>query len=126
MAPLNLEDASPEFILFVIALTFFVGCMFVDSLVVLLILTPIFMPIVDAAGIDPILVGVMVTLQMAIGSAAPFPVVTSLPQLRFSRHHLYGSHPRNTAVFPTHLDINVCVADFLPSIALLPRDILFN
>ncbi|MCZ8486504.1 TRAP transporter large permease subunit [Vibrio lentus] len=42
-----------------------------DSLVVLLILTPIFMPIVDAAGIDPILVGVMVTLQMAIGSATP-------------------------------------------------------
>ena len=38
---------------------------------VILILTPIFHPIAEAAGIDPVLVGIAVTLQVAIGSATP-------------------------------------------------------
>ena len=45
--------------------------MFVDPIVVVLILTPIFMPLVNAAGIDPVLVGAIVTLQLAIGSCTP-------------------------------------------------------
>jgi tripartite ATP-independent transporter DctM subunit len=71
IAALGLTDAGPYTILFAICVAFFVGCMFVDSIVVTLILTPIFMPLVLAAGIDPILVGALVTLQMAIGSATP-------------------------------------------------------
>ena len=71
IAALGLADAGPYTILFAICLAFFIGCMFVDSIVVTLILTPIFMPLVLAAGIDPILVGALVTLQMAIGSATP-------------------------------------------------------
>ncbi|MBN2702494.1 MAG: TRAP transporter large permease [Methylothermaceae bacterium] len=62
---------SPYFILGLIAVSFFVGCMFVDPIVVILILTPIFAPAVKAAGIDPVLVGTIVTLQAAIGSATP-------------------------------------------------------
>lgn len=71
IAGLGLADAGPYTILFAICVAFFVGCMFVDSIVVTLILTPIFMPLVLAAGIDPVLVGALVTLQMAIGSATP-------------------------------------------------------
>lgn len=54
-----------------ISVAFFVGCMFVDPIVVILILAPIFAPIIDGANIDPVLVGVIVTLQVAIGSATP-------------------------------------------------------
>ncbi|MCE3027740.1 TRAP transporter large permease [Salinicola sp. DM10] len=54
-----------------IAAAFFVGCMFVDPIVVILILVPIFKPLVQSAGLDPIHVGVIVTLQAAIGSATP-------------------------------------------------------
>ncbi|CAM5397876.1 TRAP transporter large permease [Thauera mechernichensis] len=68
---LGLADAGPYTIIFAICVAFFVGCMFVDSIVVTLILTPIFMPLVLAAGIDPVLIGTLVTLQMAIGSATP-------------------------------------------------------
>jgi len=45
--------------------------MFVDPIVVILILTPLFKPAVEIAGLDPIHVGVIVTLQAAIGSATP-------------------------------------------------------
>ncbi|WP_144821156.1 TRAP transporter large permease [Marinobacter piscensis] len=57
--------------LLLIALAFFVGCMFVDPIVVILILVPIFKPLVVSTGLDPIHVGVIVTLQAAIGSATP-------------------------------------------------------
>ena len=54
-----------------ITVAFFVGCMFVDPIVVILILGPIFHPIAVDAGIDPVLVGIVATLQVAIGSATP-------------------------------------------------------
>jgi tripartite ATP-independent transporter DctM subunit len=57
--------------LMLIAVSFFVGCMFVDPIVVILILVPIFKPLVMATGLDPVHVGVIVTLQAAIGSATP-------------------------------------------------------
>lgn len=55
----------------VIAAAFFVGCMFVDPIVVILILTPLFAPLVESTGLDPVHVGVIVVLQAAIGSATP-------------------------------------------------------
>lgn len=71
IASLGLADAGPYMIMAVIMIAFFIGCMFVDPIVVTLVLTPIFMPLVHMAGIDPVLIGAMVTLQMAIGSCTP-------------------------------------------------------
>lgn len=58
-------------ILIMVTIFFFIGCMFVDSLVVIIILSPIFFPIAMAAGIDPIHLGIIITLQAAIGSVSP-------------------------------------------------------
>jgi tripartite ATP-independent transporter DctM subunit len=68
---LGLDEASAIMVLVAISIAFFVGCMFVDPIVVILVLVPIFAPIVESAGIDPVLVGVIITLQVAIGSATP-------------------------------------------------------
>lgn len=125
LAPLNLEDASPEYILLIIALSFFIGCMFVDSLVVLLILTPIFMPIVDAANIDPILVGVMVTLQMAIGSATP-PFGCDIFTAIAIFNKPYLAVIRGTLPFFLLLALMSALLIYFPGIALLPRDMAFN
>ncbi|PWG62035.1 TRAP transporter large permease [Spiribacter halobius] len=57
--------------LLVIAAAFFIGCMFVDPIVVILVLVPLFKPLVDQANLDPTHVGVIVVLQAAIGSATP-------------------------------------------------------
>jgi C4-dicarboxylate transporter, DctM subunit len=64
-------DPSALKVLIIVTIFFFVGCMFVDSLVVIIILTPIFFPIAVAAGIHPIHLGIIVTLQAAIGSVTP-------------------------------------------------------
>ena len=62
---------SQVLVLSLIAVSFFIGCMFVDPIVVILILTPLFKPAVAAAGLDPVHVGIIVALQAAIGSATP-------------------------------------------------------
>ncbi len=62
---------SQTLALLLIATAFFIGCMFVDPIVVILILVPIFKPLIQSTGLDPIHVGVIVTLQAAIGSATP-------------------------------------------------------
>ena len=58
-------------ILVVINVIFFIGCMFVDSLVLITVVTPIFFPIAMQAGIDPVLLGIIITMQSAIGCATP-------------------------------------------------------
>ncbi len=71
IASIGLDEAGPIMTLVAINIAFFIGCMFVDSVVVILILVPIFAPLVKAAGLDPVLVGVLITLQVAIGAATP-------------------------------------------------------
>jgi tripartite ATP-independent transporter DctM subunit len=67
----GIADMGPIGVLFVISIAFFIGCMFVDPIVVILILVPIFAPVVTSVGLDPVLVGTIITLQVAIGSATP-------------------------------------------------------
>jgi tripartite ATP-independent transporter DctM subunit len=64
-------DSGYWTIMLTVSIAYFIGCMFVDPIVVILILTPIFHPVAAAAGIDPVLIGVVVTMQVAIGSATP-------------------------------------------------------
>ncbi|MEX2631172.1 MAG: TRAP transporter large permease [Tistlia sp.] len=71
LGSIGLDQAGPYMVLVAISIAFFVGCMFVDPIVVILVLVPIFAPIVDASGLDPVLVGIIITLQVAIGSATP-------------------------------------------------------
>lgn len=68
---IGLAEMSATGVLITISIAFFIGCMFVDPIVVILILVPIFAPVVESTGLDPILVGTIVTLQAAIGSATP-------------------------------------------------------
>ncbi|MBN3561883.1 TRAP transporter large permease [Aliamphritea spongicola] len=125
LAPLNLEDASKEYVLFVIALAFFVGCMFVDSLVVLVILTPIFVPIIGDVGLDPVLVGVMITLQMAIGSATP-PFGCDIFTAIAIFNKPYLEVIRGTLPFILILFLMSALLIFFPEIALLLRDLAFG
>ena len=107
-----------------ISVAFFVGCMFVDPIVVILILTPIFHPIAVAAGIDPVLVGVIVTLQVAIGSATPpFGCDIFTAMAIFRRPYL--EIIRGTPPFIFILLLSAVVLIAFPSITLFLRDLAF-
>src|SRR5699024_11654021 len=64
-------DPSQILVLLIMSLFFIVACMFVDSLVAIAILTPIFFPIATEVGADPVYIGVIITLQAAIGAVTP-------------------------------------------------------
>jgi C4-dicarboxylate transporter, DctM subunit len=62
---------SPWMVLLVLNIIFLiVGC-FVDPLSAILVLTPLLMPLVKAAGIDPVHFGIVITTNLAIGMFHP-------------------------------------------------------
>lgn len=107
-----------------ISAAFFFGCMFVDPIVVILILTPIFHPLAVAAGIDPVLVGVVVTLQVAIGSATPpfgCDIFTAVAIFR----RPYFEVIRGTPPFIAMLLVAALILIAFPTITLFLRDLAF-
>lgn len=54
-----------------VSIAFCIACMFVDQIVAMLILLPIIFPMTTSVGLDPVYVGVLVSLQAAIGSITP-------------------------------------------------------
>ena len=112
-------------VLFVISVAFFVGCMFVDPIVVILILVPIFAPVVNNVGLDPVLVGTIITLQVAIGSATPpfgCDIFTAIAI--FKRPYIEVVKGTPPFIF---ILLSVAVAlVFFPQIALFLRDVAFR
>ncbi|MEQ8401822.1 MAG: TRAP transporter large permease [Roseitalea porphyridii] len=125
LSGIGIDDMGPIAILFVISIAFFIGCMFVDPIVVILILVPIFAPVVESAGIDPVLVGTLITLQVAIGSATPpfgCDIFTAIAVFK----RPYWEVIRGTPPFIIIL-LSVSVAlIFFPQIALFLRDLAFR
>jgi tripartite ATP-independent transporter DctM subunit len=89
LPPLFGADPSMLWVISIIVVVYFVACMFVDPIVAIFILSPVFQPYVVGAGVDPILLGTLVTLQAAIGSATPpFGCDIFTAQLIFRRPYL--------------------------------------
>ncbi|HRW15176.1 MAG: TRAP transporter large permease [Rhodobacteraceae bacterium] len=120
----GVADMGPIGVLFVISIAFFIGCMFVDPIVVILVLVPIFAPVVKDVGLDPVLVGTIITLQVAIGSATPpfgCDIFTAIAVFK----RPYMEVIRGTPPFIIML-LGVSVAlIFFPQIALFLRDLAF-
>jgi TRAP-type C4-dicarboxylate transport system permease large subunit len=98
--------------------------MFVDPIVAIYILSPIFHPYVTASGVDPILLGVLVTLQCAIGSATPpFGCDIFTAQLIFRRPYLEVI--RHTPPFIIILILVTLLLVIFPGIALFLPNMAF-
>lgn len=125
LPPIIGSDPTQTWVLFIIAVAFFIGCMFVDPIVVIMVLTPLFQPYVQQLGIDPILVGTVVTLQAAIGSATPpfgCDIFTAIAVFR----RPYLEVIRKTPVFIAILLFASALLIFFPQIALFLRDLAFG
>ncbi len=89
LPPLFGPDPSMLRVMLITVVVYFVACMFVDPIVAIFVLSPIFQPYVVSAGVNPILLGTLVTLQCAIGSATPpFGCDIFTAQLIFRRPYL--------------------------------------
>lgn len=89
LPPLFGVEPSMLRVMVIVVAVYFVACMFVDPIVAIFILSPIFQPYVLSAGVDPIHLGALVTLQAAVGSATPpFGCDIFTAQLIFRRPYL--------------------------------------
>lgn len=122
---IGIDEMGKYGVLFVISVAFFTGCMFVDPIVVILILVPIFAPVVNNVGLDPVLVGTIITLQVAIGSATPpfgCDIFTAIAI--FKRPYIEVVKGTPPFIF---ILLSVAVAlIFFPEIALFLRDVAFR
>ncbi len=119
------EAPGQTWVLIIISIAFFLGCMFVDPVVVIIILAPVFRPVVQQMGIDPVLVGVIVTLQCAIGSATPpfgCDIFTAIAVFR----RPYLEVVKGTPPFILILVFANAMLILFPEIALFIRDIGFG
>jgi C4-dicarboxylate transporter DctM subunit len=124
LGSIGIDEMGQYGVLFVISIAFFIGCMFVDPIVVILVLVPIFAPVVKDVGLDPVLVGTVITLQVAIGSATPpfgCDIFTAIAVFK----RPYIEVIRGTPPFIIML-LSVSVAlIYFPQIALFLRDLAF-
>ena len=121
----GVNDAGPTGVLIAICISFFVACMFVDPIVVILVLTPIFAPAIAATGLDPVLVGILITLQVAIGSATPpfgCDIFTAIAIFK----RPYWEEIKGTPPFIFMLILAAALLIMFPQIALFLRDVAFR
>ncbi len=118
--------ADPSYlkVVIIVVVSYFVACMFVDPIVAIYILSPIFHPYVVSTGIDSVFLGTLVTLQAAIGSATPpFGCDIFTAQLIFRRPYLEVI--RHTPPFILILILVTILLILFPDIAMfLPNTAL--
>mgnify|MGYP002737420052 CR=1 FL=1 len=125
LGAVGINEAGPVGVLIAISIAFFVACMFVDPIVVILVLTPIFAPAIAASGLDPVHVGVLITLQVAIGSATPpfgCDIFTAIAIFK----RPYWEVIRGTPPFIFMLILAAALIIMFPQIALFLRDLAFR
>jgi tripartite ATP-independent transporter DctM subunit len=125
LGAVGISEMGPKGVLAVISVAFFIGCMFVDPIVVILVLVPIFAPVVQSVGLDPVLVGTIITLQVAIGSATPpfgCDIFTAIAIFK----RPYIDVIRGIAPFTLILLFVSVLLIFFPQIALFLRDLAFK
>jgi TRAP-type C4-dicarboxylate transport system permease large subunit len=89
------------------------------------VLVPIFAPIVKGTGLDPVLVGTIITLQVAIGSATPpfgCDIFTAIAIFK----RPYFDVIRGTPPFVFMLLLAAALLIIFPQIALFLRDLAFR
>lgn len=64
-------EVAPEIVLFLMMAIVFVLCMFIDQTALLLILIPIYKPIVASLGFDPVWFWLLMLLNMTVGGITP-------------------------------------------------------
>ncbi len=117
-------DPSALRVIIVINIAYFIAGMFVDPIVAIYVLSPIFAPYVLRAGIDPVFLGVLVCLQGALANITP-PCGCNIFTAMVIFRRPYLEVIRNLAPFVILMLIMVVILLIFPDIALfLPSHIL--
>ena len=111
--------------LLLVNLSFFVACMIIDGAPAMLIMNPILYPIAIKYGIDPIHLGIIITMQTTIGAGTPpFGVNIFTACAVFKESYLRVI--REGWVFIAILVVAAVIVSVFPQTALFLRDIVYR
>jgi TRAP-type transport system large permease protein len=112
---------NPNLMVIIIMLFLVVAGMFIDSNVNVLLLTPIFLPVVESMGIDPVHFGILMMTIVTMGCMSP-PVGTALYTVCQILDAPLEEYFKDTLPFYLAVIVLVIILIFIPDVVLfLPR-----
>ena len=113
--------SNPVLIVAVILVTLFVAGLFFESTILVLLLTPIFVPIIQKVGFDPVHFGILMMTIVTLGSMTP-PVGVAMYTVCSLLNCPVEEYVRESLVFLAAILVLVMVLLFSPGLVLfLPR-----
>ncbi|MCJ7571518.1 MAG: TRAP transporter large permease [Candidatus Thermoplasmatota archaeon] len=125
LPPLFGDNPSTLRVVLIIQVAYFIACMFVDGIIAIYVLTPLFVPYLIQSNIDPILMGVLVVTQVAIGTATP-PFGGDIFTAMVIFRRPYFETIRMTWVFVVILEIALIIIYNFPQLALFIPNMAFG
>lgn len=118
-------NPSPIGLLFLINFIFFIALMFFDGLAAKVVLIPIIFPIAKAYGIDPVHLGVLVTINCTIGTITP-PYGCDLFTAAAIFNEPYAKVVRGVPIFILLGVIILVICTFVPQFSLWIPNMAFK
>src|SRR5690606_1004378 len=112
-------------VLILIVLLILIAGFFIDATVLIIMLTPIFLPLIRQLGGDPVHFGVVFVLAATIGNFTP-PVGAAMYAVCSILRVPIGEYTRESVPLFLALGIVSLFLIFVPSIVLFVPDLLFN
>ena len=116
---------NPQLVLaLIVALTVLAGC-FVDGSVLIIMLTPIFLPLVRELGVDPVHFGLVFIIAATIGNFTP-PVGSAMYAVCSILKTPIGAYTRESLPFLFAVVVVTLLLIFVPEIVLFVPDAIFG
>ena len=123
-ALLGLADDANLMMVLIAVLILLAGC-FIDGSVLIIMLTPIFLPLVQAMGVDPVHFGLLFVIAATIGNFTP-PVGAAMFAVCQILKCPIGEYTRESMPFLIAVSAVTLLLIFLPEIALWVPNLIFG
>lgn len=117
--------SNPYLLQLIIMIFLFVIGMFLDSDVITILLTPIFIPIVEAAGVDPVHFGIMMATIITLGIMTP-PVGTAFYVVCGILDCPIEEYTKESIPFFIAILLEFAILIFLPKVVLFLPNLIFG
>ena len=121
---LGLTDNTGLVLILIVALILAAGC-FIDGSVLIIMLTPIFLPLVQAMGVDPVHFGLVFVIAATIGNFTP-PVGAAMFAVCSILKCPIGEYTRESIPFLIAVSAVTLLLIFVPEIVLFVPDLIFG
>jgi tripartite ATP-independent transporter DctM subunit len=123
-ALLGLTDSPQLVMLMVVAFLLAAGC-FIDGSVLIIMLTPIFLPLVTRLGVDPVHFGLVFVVAVTIGNFTP-PVGSAMYAVCSILKCPIGDYTRESLPFLAAVSAVTALLIFVPELVLAVPDLIFG